>query len=669
MATVKEVQLKNNKIVLSFDFEKMSDLLKVELRLKDGDRFVVPAYRDVFEIDVVHIKENTYEFTMDLDQIMNNFEMYNPNNQFVYFYVRADNEYCDLKVDETVQVELRRIGTIKNNKLATINLLKRKNGTLGLKVNKVGVKGTVDLLRFNEREVVLDVSAIITKTNEQLDLSKLSLKKRSFKDTPTVYSECMSLENKGKNTFSLEIEKLREFSFEDEVTILDFILEVQDQAIVLGADIKKKDEQVVKTFELMDLKFKFYWTKSHGLSIRVERIQLSAIVTSISHNEDKSSVQFVFDQSSFRKISDLRCFVYRKNIVNNDSDIFPYKEITLVDTRSTDNHLMIELNFMEIFKGIDLVEQQNYSLYLVENFSLYKITSTEVIERKTNIHGLNVNMMINSDGTSIVIAEEKPKVLNLGILGTCFTRSAFNSRENYYNPDYKQHFNVAYTHFWPSLLSLSSQPIEFKKDDYKDVKEKDLNQVIREYEKNTFIDLKNANIDYLLVDFFVDAVHGARKLSDGRYLGQNGFMHKSSHYHHWILKNTDQFDYRHPDFWNEWRDSCDAFIKELSQTVDLKRVVLIWGGLTKHYYDSNRQTMSFIKEGKFTNTQINLYNNIWERMNKYFITKAPSVKILDLRKYNYLADVDHTVSFGPHHYESNYYKSFIGELSKLIVNS
>ena len=98
----------------------------------------------------------------------------------------------------------------------------------------------------------------------------------------------------------------------------------------------------------------------------------------------------------------------------------------------------------------------------------------------------------------------------------------------------------------------------------------------------------------------------------------------------------------------------------------MNKVILVWGGLTRNYLDENRDPKNFIVEKKFSNTKLNFYNNIWDKMNNYFIAKVPNAKVIDLRSYKYFADVTHPISFGPHHYESNYYKSIIGEIAKAV---
>ena len=53
--------------------------------------------------------------------------------------------------------------------------------------------------------------------------------------------------------------------------------------------------------------------------------------------------------------------------------------------------------------------------------------------------------------------------IKIGVLGSCSTRNVFTT---YYN-DYKNHFELIFSFFLISLISLFNEPILFEKDDLK----------------------------------------------------------------------------------------------------------------------------------------------------------------------------------------------------------
>ena len=220
--------------------------------------------------------------------------------------------------------------------------------------------------------------------------------------------------------------------------------------------------------------------------------------------------------------------------------------------------------------------------------------------------------------------------VRLSILGSCYSRAAFNSSNHYFNPDYKDYFKVDYSHFWISLISATGKKIEFDEMVFNDVPEKVIMNIAREYEKTTFEELQRSASDYVILDFFVDAVHGCRRLPDGRYLGQNGDMHQSFYYKHHILKETSQFDNQDPEFWG-WQSACDEFISRLLEVVDRNKIILNWGGLSDDYINEKSQASSFSKEKKFSKTDIKFINHTCDKMNNYFLAKLPSTKVIDLQ--------------------------------------
>ncbi|MBK5484894.1 hypothetical protein JFV29_23945 [Peribacillus sp. TH16] len=665
MFQVENIDVVDKFIKISFSAKEKFENLKLELRIRDSERFLLYAYEEQMEIDVINNHE-LYEVKINITDMITFFKIINPKRQIIFLNIKDENEnYYDLFTNEKIKKHLKELGNKSLNKLANLSFIGRGKGELAFVINKRMIKNVIDYLSIDNhnRQIILAVSSKIQNIEEPVIVENVLVKKRVFKDT-LIYTQSLPLEKLSNNLFSLDYNQLNLFTYDENVNVIDFIVEVQENGITLESDVKKIDDYQLSEIKVNDNeKFKPYWTVSNGLSIRVEKVYQSILVDSVALNDN--SLRVCIKDELLSNLDDIKCIIFRENKISNDLDLIPYKEIQI---NGENDYSVISVNLSEIFEDIETNQIQKYQVLITDKTRIYKLLYNPRI--KSNLLTQNVRITFDSDkGFNIIINPINEQPIKLGVIGSCFTRLAFSSKDDYYNPDYKLFFNVDFSHFWPSLISLCSDPIEFNKNQFPEVKEKELINIRREYEKITFKELKEAKVEYILVDFFVDAIHGTRRFQDGTFIVQNGTIHQTAYLKNKILRETEQFDYRNPLFWEKWKKSCDQFIVELEKITELNKVILVWGGLAKDYYDKNKEIKSFIKEKKYTNTQLNYYNNIWDKMNNYFLSKAPNVKVIDLRKYNFLSSVDHKDTFGPHHFEGNYYKSLIGELAKIVTKA
>ncbi|NEY19384.1 hypothetical protein G4D61_05300 [Bacillus ginsengihumi] len=668
MFQVEKINVNKTFINIIFSAKKDFDNLKLELRLRDTGRFLMYSYENCSEVDVHHHNNNHYEVNISLKELVKCFQIINPVKQLVYINVMDGNgNYYDLFINDNIKKQLKEIKEISLNKLAKMTLIGRGKNELAFKIQKNTLRNKIDYLNIDNKnkKIMLAVTSSIKNSEEELFIDNLYLKKRVFKDT-LVYSESLELQRLSSNLFSLDFEQINNFTYDDIITVLDFVAEVKEDGISLEADLKRDEELKIEEINInSDNKINPYWTLSNGLSIRVESLFKSIIINSINLNGYLLSLKLKKELSSTNNI---KCFLFREQKIYNDLELVPFREINVVNK---EENIYINLDIEEIFKNLDTNIRQAYQLCIEKNEERYILVTNNKFEDTIYVNN-NIKIALISDDNTLKISIEPntEKAVKLGIIGSCFTRLAFSSKDDFFNPDYKTYFSVEFSHFWPSIISLFSNPIDFKEENFPEVKGTDLVNLKREFEKSTFNELKNKNIEYVLIDFFVDAIHGVRKFKDrDAYVVQHGSMQRTSFLKDKLLKETEQFDYRNPSFWEKWKKSCDQFIMELEKLIDLDKVILIWGGLAKEYYDKNKLVKNFAGEKRFTNTQLNYFNNIWNKMNNYFLSKAPNAKLIDMRKYNYLSTMDHKDAFGPHHFESNYYKSLIGELSKIVTRS
>lgn len=669
MFEIEEIKIDSEHINIVLKSSIDCNDVKAEFRLKDMDRFLVTAYSDQFEVEVKSNGKN-HEFSLDLSKVNKDLLLKDINKQIVWLYIKYDNNYYELKLNDKIKEFIRKQHPLSVNSLCNIVIFKRDNNTLGFRLDRKNILSQITDLIIDDKKMLIKIYSKNKESNEQLEVNNLYIKKRVFKNV-LLHSEELTLNKINSNEYYLNLSQLNDISF-DEVSNLDLVVEIKDNNTIIN-DLVKVDNKNKGLKEKIIINDKYnsqvYVTAKNTLSIRVEKTYRSLMTKIVNLNEEELEFEIKgFQNFTIDNISKYKLTIYRCNKLYNDYEYIKFHEdnISVVN----DNKIFGKINLINLFGSIKSNYVQEYKIKLEindEDKSIYDLKFEAPIAReiKTSTNILNIN--INTEGICKIISNNKK--IKLGILGTCFSRAAFNTNNLYYNPDYKLYYEISYSHFWPSVISITSDPIEFNRYNYYDISDKEIKHISREYDKTTLKELSDTDVDFVVIDFFVDAIHGIRKLKDGRYLGHNGTMHKAQYYKTNIMRDTEQFDYRNEDFYEVWKSRCDEFISKLREIIEDDKIILNLGGLAFDYLDDKDNIKSFIEDKKHTNQQLNYYNMIWQKMNNYFITKVPNAKILDMSKYKYKSSIKHPINLGPHHYEHAYYKSFVGELSKVLISN
>jgi hypothetical protein len=664
MFEIQDISLENQLLYIKFKSKDALENLKVEFRAKDMTRYAVSAFNQFFESEITS-KEKIHEIKVDISTLSNQFHFDNLTKQIVWIYINNQGVFHQLKPGNKISEKLKGLGSVSFCDLAKMSMVINRN-FLALSIAKVNVSSILKNITSEEGSLLLDLMPI-TLNNKEIPISTVQVKKRIFKDT-LIYSQGVELKNISPCVYSLELHSLNSLDY-DMVNNLDFITTIKDRNVSVELPILLNEKVKLSACNFNDnLKSKLYSTVKKSLSLRVEKKHPTASI--LNTVTDNQLINLEIDLSALQLMSydNLKCGLFRQNILFNDTELTIYQSIPL---HFKDSKASISLDVLDLFSEVQTNYEQQYIIALFDETDhtnvVIHLTADEKIVHKTNGDHSVISINIHKEA-GIVLMPKTAKPIRLSILGSCFSRAAFNSSNPFFNKDYKYYFNLDYSHFWISLISAVSDKIPFVESKFSDVPPKVIDNVKKEYEKTTFEDLKKVHSDYVVLDFFVDAVHGVRRVGDDKFLGQNGDMHNSYYYKNHILKETSQFDFRHPDFWDTWTRSCDEFIDRLGKVINLNKIILNLGGLSDLYYNENREISSFSKDKKFTVTEVNFINHTWEKMNNYFLSKVPAARVIDLSEYNYLASLDYPYGgSGPHHYERNYYKTFLGELSKIVL--
>lgn len=655
MYFIEKIELKDYILNISFSGDIVHQNIKIVLKLRDMERFLLAVFDQSFEVDV-NIENGMYKAKLNLKDLIRKFSFKNLNSSIIWIQIFNNGIYQDLELKNKVD----KIGNIELGNLCKVNLFKRKNNALGIKLTKINASCDLDSLEIDDSCIKLKIKEGYLENNNKINVNKLLLKKRIFKNI-SKFNSYIELDRKDDNTFVLNFNDLEKFQYE-EVSILEFIAQFKSDNLCVESliNISSSISLSNSDYKKNNNSYKFYRTKKGSLAVKMTKVYNNILIEDMAIED--GSVNFKINSNIINNYDKAELCISKKVKLYDEVEYIEFKTIELI----RDNNIECSFNLKELFNFASTNYNQEYEVLLRVNKDrnevFYKLYNND--RNDVNIEGIQLQ---TEREFLIKINSNNKNRRKLAVLGSCFSRAAFNSKDSFFNLDYKKYFEISYTHFWFSVISLISEKIELDTNNFNDISDKELKDIVREYTKSTFFELKNTNFDYIVIDFFLDAIHGVRALNDGRYLAINPTLNKSKYYKNYILDNSNQFDYRNENNFVVWKKSCDIFIENLKEIVGLDKVVISLGGLTEKYYDKNLEIKDFTHDNKFTKSEITIYNKVWMKMNNYFLAKAPEARVLDMSNYNYIGYDDHPVSSGPHHYESNYYKSFLGELAKITT--
>ncbi|ENI9076683.1 teichoic acid biosynthesis protein [Listeria monocytogenes] len=252
--------------------------------------------------------------------------------------------------------------------------------------------------------------------------------------------------------------------------------------------------------------------------------------------------------------------------------------------------------------------------------------------------------------------ESNANPLKIAVMGSCFSRNAFNSKP-FFNPDYKRFFEVTFTQSHTSLFSVLSKPYTgINIDDYGNMTDNERRTLQADFDKGFFEKLENSNSDYLLLDLYTDVLRGPIWLESGEILSLSYISEQTGILNDLPIKRL--LDHSNNDaFFQEWTSYADKFIEKLLTVMPAERIILNKGGFTTKYYDKN----GAVQEYKIK-MRIERNNYFWDRLNNYFLSKVPTAQVIDFTKKPYIGDYYYPFGHSFSHYESGYYKDFMREM-------
>lgn len=652
MYSIVNIEQEKSKYFITFISDRKVSDVKLSMRVIDNDRFILSVPKEEKIIDVEEVNSN-YRAEIDKSFILNLKSKLSKEKEYIWLHVKEGNNYHELKINKKLQEKIKKFRTVKLNELSTCRLFTRANNTIGIVVNINKISCTCEDLIINQNQLKIKVNSTIL--DNKVLITDMYFAKRVFKNVLR-YGKKYKLKNIKNNEFELSYNEFN-FNDDDKECYLDLIAEIKMDNIIAKELVSirniRLDKETINTGKWY--KSVLYRTSNNTLAIRVEE-KINYIECKNYYVDDNKLLLELEENKDF---SGFNIELYRKMPIDT------YYEYYKVYENKLDGNIAT-IDFSKIFNYSKLSCQHEYILKISSDNDKYLIRNINENMEKNIIKINNIKISINNN-MEIKACPDREKTIRLAVLGSCFSRAAFNSVDKYFNPNYKEHINIVYSDFWYSVISDRSKKINFDSTKYNDVKIKNLNNISRLYLKDSLQQLQNTEADYILIDFFVDAVHGVRKFNDGNIIGQNPELHQSKYYKNNLTINTENFDFRNLEYFNKWKIACDELIAKLDEIVGLDKVILSTSFLVDKFFDENGQVKSFIKEKNFKAQNLKYYNSIWSKMNNYFLVKAPQAKVIDMSKFNYISSYDHPVNCGPHHFESDYYKTFFRQVLKCML--
>ncbi|MGL5417378.1 MAG: DUF6270 domain-containing protein [Clostridium sp.] len=267
----------------------------------------------------------------------------------------------------------------------------------------------------------------------------------------------------------------------------------------------------------------------------------------------------------------------------------------------------------------------------------------------------------------IIAKRKKEKKVRIGVLGSCYTRRMFTS-ESYYNIGYKNKYIVDFTQFHSSIIALVNEfEMRYNTEIFQDseIVESMKKSIDRELENTFFEELKEAKLDYLLLDLYIDFQMGIIKFENGKIVSRNtNLINKSRFLESIEEKYKILIPSNEAEYLEIWEKSANKFSEKLKEIFDERQIIIHICNATEQYID---------KDGSIKYWDdlqgIRGMNILASYMGDYLAKILPDSIIIDSRNLNYIGDASSPDGLTKHHYESGYYKEVLNLVDEAIIKS
>lgn len=363
------------------------------------------------------------------------------------------------------------------------------------------------------------------------------------------------------------------------------------------------------------------------------------------------------DSIDANDINDIKLVETTKKARNSSARVFiPLNSIT------QDNSIIINDSFL--YTEMKRRNKLSFKLFFSYKDSViknqFRTDKSELIsiDEKFKLTNINSNKFLSLELTSI----KRDQITKIAVLGSSHTRPMFTSSV-FFNPDYKNYYQVVYTQFHSSIISLMGKPRTYENDYFKTRKTTVQQYIKTDFEKRFFNQLKAADPDYLIIDIYIDVQMGVIYFGDGSVISYNSYQAESKYVlDHINEKPVLSTIFNDPNYLESYSNALNLFRNEILKIIPENRIIIHAFDMSEDYKDKNSE----IKHYKQSNGSIAELNEIAVGMQSLLENTFPKAKVLDIRDSKYHGGEDNPLGNMPHHFESEYYKHLLNNLMKLI---
>ncbi|MCF1685398.1 DUF6270 domain-containing protein [Tetragenococcus halophilus] len=474
-----------------------------------------------------------------------------------------------------------------------------------------------------------DIKYNISTGSNKILLKKRLIQNRYFYDNDEFYE--ISIEN-GYPVFSLSmLDKIYEgniFDIMNNSEIAEELVITNDQYFTISDNFEAKT----------------YQNSKKGISIYI-RARNHFVMSTFQRNDDSYSFTIKYsDEKKLLSINNL--FV---NIFDSGLSVIKLFQLPCkVEKHSNKVVFSIKKNLLDdLF--ISPIQEANF--YVGDNEPIARVFAPKT--KKSNV----------SKGKFREAVISSPKRVNLGILGSCYTRRMFTSSD-YFNPDWKRYFKVLDTQFQSSIISLIQDKVtDFDEAIFTNLPKSVQKSIECEFKNNYFKKLSSKNPEYLVVDLYGDVDRGVAVLENNKMVTFTNYLEYKCNYfdtqaNYKVISSFDNFD----EYTEMFKDALIKLREEVNKYLPLTKIVVNNFHLASSYFDKNDVKREFDKR----HNEIVIKNNIAKLYLRMFLYYFPDALILQDTE-EYLAYENSPDGLTYNHYESGYYKFKLNRLKDLLV--
>ncbi len=421
-----------------------------------------------------------------------------------------------------------------------------------------------------------------------------------------------------------------------------------------GFEFDKKEITISNDF--CNINLTVYKNGTNGLSIKVICDKLDKFKLKKA-DETENALRFKIDTEI--PSNSYKVILARRSTVGHEAKYDGFIEIPHLDNAFTLNKNIISdyiLKNKETWDFAAVADNRIFTFIADDDFSCeYFDVNDEYSAKIYTSQNIYACLYVKRSGP------RKQNKIKVSVLGSCFTRQAFNSAE-FMNEDYKKMYEIGLTAFQHSFIQLMGDPIPYEHDDLYGKPNKFVERYGDMILSNTYLSqLKEYSPDYLMIDAYVDSRAPIIPLGDNKYYTKVSFLNDTDFFKK--LDSSVYYDLNSDERFELFKSAVDKFADYMQKEMPDLKIVVVRSYMAVNKVE-NGQTIPWEKEKL---PFIKYQREISDRNHDYLISKIKNVKVIDLRDDKYSTEHNPWLDYDFNHLSSQYYKDVLNMFNKIVL--